>query len=352
VNAASSFAESLLECPGFFAQPNTGIKAMEIKRLRNPFDSFDVRFPEKKRFDAVGFGLNAVDHLCVVEEFPHFDTKSEILHYEILAGGQVATAVVFLARMGLSVKYIGKVGSDELGRISLESLRSEDIDTSSVLVAEGARNQYAFIIVHRPTGERTILWERDKRLSFSENDLRREDICDGRVLCIDGHDEPAALTAAKWAQVEGIPVVVDLDKVVPYCDELLRNIDFLIVSANFPPEFTGIGEPVAALKALRSHCDGFLAVTLGTQGVMAMLGDTCIRFDAFKVHATDTTGAGDIFHGGFVYGLLQNWPLEKIMRFANAAAGLNCTRLGARAGIPALDEILRLAESRSSFEVL
>ncbi len=318
---------------------------MKIKRLRSPADTFDVSFPKNKPFDVVGFGLNAVDHLCVVPQYPRFDTKTEILHYEKLAGGQVATTVTFVSRMGLKGKYIGKVGSDELGNFSLQSLRSENINTSSVLVEEGARNQYAFIIIDKNSGERTILWERDRRLSFRDDELRREDVCAGKVVHLDGHDYAAAIRAASWAREEGIPVVIDLDKVVPQSDELIRKVDFLITSSNFPPDFTGIADPIDSLLALEDYCDGFLAVTLGAQGAMAVVEDECVRFPAFKVHAVDTTGAGDIFHGGFIYGLLQNWSLEEIMSFANAAAGLNCTHLGARAGIPPLSEILQLANS-------
>jgi sulfofructose kinase len=318
---------------------------MKIKRLKDPSDTFDIRFPQSKPFDLVGFGLNAVDHLCIVPHYPRFDTKTEILHYEKLAGGQVATTVTFVSRMGMRGKYIGKVGSDDLGEFSLQSLRSEDIDTSSVLVEEGARNQYAFIIIDKNNGERTILWERDRRLSFRDSELNREEVCAGRILHLDGHDDAAALRAAQWAQEAGIPVVIDLDKVVPHSRELIANVDFLITSSNFPPDFTGIADPIASLLALRAYCGGFLAVTLGVQGAMAVIGDECVRFPAYKVHAVDTTGAGDIFHGGFIYGLLQNWSLDQIMSFANAAAGLNCTHLGARSGIPPLSEILKLANS-------
>jgi len=317
---------------------------MQIKILSSPSDTFDIEFRQNKAFDLVGFGLNAVDHLCVVPQYPRFDSKTAILHYEKLAGGQVATTVSFTARMGMKGKYIGKVGSDDLGEFSLQSLRSENIDTSSVLVEAGARNQYAFIVVDKTSGERTILWERDPRLSFRESELKREDVCAGRVLHLDGHDHLAALRAATWAQEDGIPVVIDLDKVVPNAEELISKVDFLITSSNFPPDFTGIDDPIDSLLALRQYCSGFLAVTLGAHGAMAVVADECIRFPAFKVRAVDTTGAGDIFHGGFIYGLLQNWPLERIMTFANAAAGLNCTHLGARAGLPPLSEILKLAD--------
>ncbi len=322
---------------------------MEIKHLRDPSETFDVSFPDNMPFDLVGFGLNAVDHLCVVPHYPHFDTKTEILHYQKSAGGQVATTVTFVARLGLKGKYIGKVGSDGLGRLSLESLRSESIDTSAVIVEEGARNQYAFIVIDKNSGERTILWERDRKLGFRESELKKEDVCCGRILHLDGHDTPAALRAAVWAQESGIPVVIDLDKAVPGVERLIANVDFLITSANVPPDITGIDDPIDSLAAMRRYCRGFLAVTLGAQGAMAVVGKECVRFPAFKVHAVDTTGAGDIFHGGFIYGLLQNWPLERIMSFANAAAGLNCTHLGARSGVLSLREILNLADSGSHY---
>ncbi len=321
---------------------------MQIKSLKNPAETFDLEFRHDKMFDLVGFGLNAVDHLCVVPQYPRFDSKTAIIQYEKLAGGQVATTVSFVARMGMRGKYIGKVGSDDLGEFSLQSLRSERIDTSAVLMEPGARNQYAFIIVDKGSGERTILWERDPRLSFRESELRREDVCAGKVLHLDGHDHKAAIRAATWAQQEGIPVVIDLDKVVPNTEELISKVDFLITSSNFPPDFTRIDDPIDSLLALRQYCSGFLAVTLGARGAMAVIGSECVRFPAFKVHAVDTTGAGDIFHGGFIYGLLQNWPLERIMAFANAAAGLNCTHLGARSGIPPLAEILKLADGAES----
>ncbi len=318
---------------------------MKIKRLQSPAESFDLEFRNDKPFDVVGFGLNAVDHLCVVPRYPRFDTKTEILEYRKLAGGQTATAVAFAARMGLKGKYIGKVGSDDIGVFSLESLRAENLDISSVRVEPDALNQYAFIIIDKGTGERTILWQRDPRLRFSPAELTREEVCAGRILHLDGHDYDAAIQAATWAQEEGIAVVIDLDKVVPRSQELIEKVDFLITSANFPPDLTGISDPIDSLLALRPYCPGFLAVTLGAQGAMAVVGDECVRFPAFKVHAVDTTGAGDIFHGGFIYGLLQNWPLERIMTFANAAAGLNCTHMGARSGVLQLSEIHMLANS-------
>lgn len=313
---------------------------MKIKRLDSPNDTFDLQFPMEKPFDVVGFGTNSVDHLCIVPEYPQTGSKSEIVRYEKLPGGQVATAVEFLSRLGLKTKYIGKLGRDELGRFYLRSLASGSVDATSVLVEPSAQSQCAFIIVDRKSGERTVLSRRGSGLDFRKHELKKSEICAGRILHLDGYDSTGSLKAARWCRQLGIPVCIDLDTVVPNCSELVRSVDFLIVSSNFPSEFTGIGDPVKAFRELGNCHEGFLAVTLGSQGAMAWVGSQIVRFPGLKVKAVDTTGAGDIFHAAFIYGLFQNWPLGKIMKFANASAGLSCKFIGAQAGIRPLSEIL------------
>jgi sulfofructose kinase len=315
-----------------------------IKSLTDPSDTFDIDFL-KKEFDVVGFGQNSVDHICVVQEYPRLNSKCEILSHERLPGGQIATAVLFLARMGMRARYIGKFGGDELGRFALEGLRAESIDVSSVRIERDAVNRYAFIIVEKSSGERTVLGRRDPRLSFRESEVDMESICSGRILHLDGGEGPASLRAALLCRGQGIPVSIDLDTVPEGCDDLIANVDFLVVSSNLPSEFTGLSDPVRSLMKLRSYTDAFIVVTSGSGGAIALVGDQCVNFPALRVEAVDSTGAGDIFHAGFIYGVLQNWPLEKIMAFANASAGLSCTRLGAQTGIFPLAAIIKAAES-------
>ncbi len=321
---------------------------MVIRSPKSPSDTFDVHFRTDRLFDVVGFGMNSVDHLCVVSRYPHIDSKTDILQYAKLPGGQIATALTFLSRSGLRTKYIGKVGSDDLGQFSLRSLQAESIDISSVLVEQTAPNQFAVIIVDQSCGERTILCQRHRNLDFKASELEREDVCAGKLLHLDGYDSAASLRAATMSQEQGIPVSMDLDRVVPHCTPLIEKVDFLIVSSNFPADLTGIANLEEALRALRSHCRGFLAVTRGTQGAVALVGDQCVVFPGYEVKAVDTTGAGDIFHAGFIYGLMQNWPLGQIMNFANAAAALSCTCLGARTGIRPLRDILKFMDQARS----
>jgi sugar/nucleoside kinase (ribokinase family) len=300
---------------------------------------FNCPFPKYKPFDVVGMGLNSVDFLCVVPEFPAQNSKMRILKFSKQGGGQVATAMVALSRWGVRTKYFGKIGGDELGQFSLTSLREEGVDISSVTIEPSATNQYAMILVDGPSGERTILWDRDERLMYREGELRKENVCLGKILHLDGHDIRAALQCARWAKEEKIPTVIDLDKVEPLTSELIKEIDFVVTSARFPTLFTGISDREKALMELQKHTPGFLCTTLGHEGTVAFVKGELVYVKGFEVRAVDTTGAGDVFHAGFIYGLLENWEIEEILRFANAVAALKCQDLGGRKGIPTLDEV-------------
>jgi|Deesub1362B_J571_1020462.scaffolds.fasta_scaffold17589_2 sugar/nucleoside kinase (ribokinase family) len=299
-----------------------------------------------KPFDVVGLGLNAVDELCVIPRYPEFNSKIRILSLHRQGGGQVATAMVALARWGLRARYIGKVGDDERGRYSLESIRKEGVDVTFVTVERGAFSQFAFILIDARNGERTILWDRDEKLMYRPGELDRKAVCSGRILHVDGHDIPATCQALQWAKEEGIPSVMDIDKVEEGTAEMIRMVDFLITSSTFPSRFTGIADPVEALKTLDREVPGFVAMTLGREGALAMTSAGPLHVPGFVVKAVDTTGAGDVFHAGFIFGLLQGWELRRILEFANAAAAIKCTQIGGRSGIPTLPRALAFLAER------
>ena len=303
---------------------------------------FNLSFPKDKPFEVVGMGLNSVDFLCVVPQFPTLDSKTQILRFSKQGGGQVATAMVALSRWGITTKYVGKVGDDELGAFSLNSLRQEGVDVSSIRIEPNAINQFAMIIVDRPSGERTILWDRDERLMYREGELRREEVCSGEILHLDGHDIQAAIQCARWAKEDGIPTVIDLDKVESLTSELIKEIDFVITSSRFPILYTGISDQEKAFIEMQKQIPGFLCATLGREGAVALVDGCILRVKGFQVDAVDTTGAGDIFHAGFIYGLLENWEITEILRFANTVAALKCRDLGGRRGIPTLQDAHRL----------
>ena len=299
---------------------------------------FDLPLQDKP-FDVVGMGLNSVDFLCVVPEFPSPNSKMKMLQFSKQGGGQVATAMVALSRWGVKTKYIGKVGDDELGQFSLDSIRQEAVDVSSVIIELNATSQFAMIIVDGSTGERTILWNRDERLIYRKGELRKKEVCSGKILHLDGHDIHAALQCARWARKEGIRTIIDLDKAEPLTSELIKQTDFIITSSRFPMMYTGISDQKKALLELQKYTSGFLCSTLGDDGAVALVNGEFLHIEGCKVNAVDTTGAGDVFHSGFIYGLLQNWEVVQILRFANAAAALKCKEIGGRSGIPSLEAV-------------
>lgn len=293
-----------------------------------------------KKFDCVGFGANAVDYLVVVPEYPAFDSKTRLIEYKQSAGGQNASCIVGLQRLGMKTAYCGRFGSDAEGAFGLQSLRDEAIDISFCERIEGARTQIAFIIIDTRDGERTVIWDRDERTSYAIEDAPREFAALGRVLHLDGHDPQACLVMAQAAKQAGAIVSADIDNVYAGCTELLPFVDALITSKEFPQILTGIADERAALVEThaRYKCP-LVGVTLGERGALIYCEGQFIETPAFQIDARDTTGAGDAFHAGFIYAMLRGEEIEICARTGCAVAALNCRRLGARAGLPTRDEL-------------
>jgi sulfofructose kinase len=306
------------------------------------------------RFDVVGVGLNATDTLLVVPHFPAYAGKAPF-HEEILSpGGQVASALVTCARLGLSTKYIGTLGDDERGRIQLDSLRAAQINLDHVQVRKGCANQSAYIIIDRTTGERTVLWRRNDCLRISPAEITSDQITCARLLHIDGHDTQAVEHAASIAHQAGIPVTVDVDTIYHGFDRVLPHVDYLIASSEFPVQWTNQSDPFKALEMIQHEYKmRVAAMTLGAHGALAYENGTFVYSPAFVVNCVDTTGAGDVFHGAFCYAVLQAMPMRDALDFSNAMAALNCMALGARGGIQGFEAVKQLigrAERRSQRE--
>jgi sugar/nucleoside kinase (ribokinase family) len=301
--------------------------------------------------DVVGVGINATDTIIRLPHFPAFDSKVELLSAEVKPGGQVASAIVACRRWGLSTRYVGKIGDDAAGKLQVEEMQREGVDCRWI-TTPGAMSQSSFILVDEPSGERTVLWKRDPQIALRPEDLQREWIVGSRVLLVDGHDTKAAAQAARWAHEEGIPVVGDFDNRYPHVEVLLEYVDFIVASKNFPERLTGERDLLKSLPAIsrRFKCR-LTGATLGRLGVLVWNGKHFFLCPGFRVHATDTTGAGDIFHGAFLYGLVRNWGVEETLEFSCAAAALNCTARGARGGIASLDGIADLRRSGQRSEL-
>lgn len=303
-------------------------------------------------FDVVGIGLNATDTLLLVEEFPPYAGKVPFTREILSPGGQVASAIVCCARLGLRAKYIGSIGDDLRGQIQRESLEGTGVDTSGLIVRAGCPNQTAYILIDQRTGERTVLWHRADCLRLQPHDLRPEDIRNARMLHLDGCDTEAAAHAAEIARKARIPVSVDVDTVYPRFEEVLKNTTHLVASSVWPGRWTGEKDSMVALQRLqREYRLTVAAMTLGDFGSLALVGGAFHYCSAFQVHCADTTGAGDAFHGAFCYAMLKGMPIEQALEFSNAAAALNCTALGARGHIPTLRQVENLLAQAEAGDV-
>jgi len=157
--------------------------------------------------------------------------------------------------------------------------------------------------------------------------------------------------AASWARAAGIPVVADLDDTYTGIEELVANIDYLIVSKDFSCRLMDDNNLERALRRMLSRYGCKLsAATLGEDGVLAWDGKQMVHSAAYRVPVVDTTGAGDIFRAGFIYGLMQEWPLERQLDFSCAAAAMNCMAQGARGGIQSVDAIENLRSTVARYE--
>lgn len=323
---------------GFDSEVDLACITMRIRPLKKRSTSVDV----------VGVGLNATDTVIPLPRFPASGSKVEFHSASVLPGGQVATAMIACQRWGLRTRYVGKLGDDAAAALHRAEFRRAGVE-AELLAAPGCASQQAFILVE-DSGERTVLWKRDERLALRPEDLKKEWITGARAVHLDGHDTEAAITAAGWARDAGIPVVADLDELYAGVDRLIERVDYLIVSRDIPGRLTGASSLREALPLIRQQFGCRLtAATLGQDGVLAWDGSNYCYRPAYCVDVVDTTGAGDIFHAGFLYGLLQAWHLEQTLDFACAAAALNCTATGARGNIDAVVGIHALMAGGSRY---
>ena len=299
--------------------------------------------------DVVGVGLNATDTLIPLDNFPEPGSKVQYSSRSVQPGGQVATTVVACQTWGLRTRYVGKLGDDDAARLHKEAFRRLGAEAQIVTVP-GAASLHNVILIDA-AGERTVICQRNEQMVLQPSDLRREWIVNARVLHVDGRDTAAATQAASWARAAGIPVVADLDDIYPGIEELVANIDYLIVSEDFSCRLMQESSLERALRRMQSRYGcGLSAATLGENGVLAWDGKQLIHSAAYRVPVVDTTGAGDIFRAGFIFGLLREWPLERQLDFSCAAAAMNCMAQGARGGIQPVDAIENLMATVARYE--
>ena len=299
-------------------------------------------------FDVVGFGLNTIDLLAVIGQYPKPDSKQQLTDFVECPGGQAATAMVACARLGWRTRYVGRFGDDVRGRLARVSLEEAGVDVSTC--EDVSAPQPLSLILVDGDGRRTVLWRRAAVVNMDAGDVDAGTVTSGRVLLVDCHQTAAATQAATYARRAGVPTIVDVEQVRPGIAALLAEIDLIITARAFPEAFTGVSGVGSALAAIARRFEpALVCATLGQEGSLAILGGTEIYTPGFRVPVVDTTGAGDVFRGGFIAGWLAAGPrpqAEDVLTYANAVAALKCRALGARTAIPRRAEVARLMASR------
>jgi sugar/nucleoside kinase (ribokinase family) len=308
-------------------------------------------------FDVVGVGANSVDYVYRLPEFPHPDTqaaKLRITHHAVLCGGQTTTAMCTCAAMGLRARYIGVTGDDENGTLIRRELDVRGVDAGHVYV-HPAKNAFAVILVDDRRGERVVLWHRDAALALQHREIDASVVAQSRLIHVDDVDEDAAICAASIGRSAGIPVTSDIERVTERTEELVAAVTIPIFAEHVIESLTGERDFERGLRKVRevrlkpdtTYEYDMLCVTLGARGAMLLEGDRLHHAPGLPVEVVDTTGAGDVFRGAFIAALLRGDSPADILRFANAAAALSCTRLGAIDGIPAMEEVLAFADHKT-----
>jgi len=296
--------------------------------------------------EVVGLGQACVDYLGRVPSYPREDGKVELLDLQSQCGGPTSTALVTLSRLGIKTSFLGSISDDPIGVEVLKALKADQVDYSFLKITPGDTSQFAFIAVSRESGNRTIFWHRGSVPHLKKGEVDLSPFFRARVLHLDGLMIEASMEAARQAKAGGLKVVLDAGSMRDGSLELVSQIDVLIASSRFAAPLVGEDCPAEkALEALSRFGPQAIVITLGSRGSVGWNRGELVAQAAFPVEVVDTTGAGDVYHGAYIYGLLRGWDMKKCMRFASATSALKCRAIGARAGIPTLQQVTQFLET-------
>jgi sulfofructose kinase len=301
----------------------------------------------------VAIGLAFLDYLLRVPDLRTVHRGCRLMDFKVQGGGVVATAMVAVARLGGQAELWAAVGQDHHGQLIEEELRREGVDLSQMVRVADHASAFNFVLVDGNTGERIFLSPGTARkLSQLEPeadpDWSRIDSAGSLLVCTACRS--VTLKGLRRAREKGVPTCADIGRIAGN-EELLELTDYLVVPRHAAVEVAGEPGP-EALKVLSGYEARMVVITLGPRGAIYLTNGEVEEIPAFEVEAVDTTGAGDVFHGAFAYGVARGWEPRQLMLFSSAVAALKCTQLGGRTGIPNLAQTQRFLEGRRPGEDL
>ena len=293
-----------------------------------------------KKYDCAGIGLCTLDRIMLLPEYPGKNEKRTALRSKVCGGGPIANAIYALARLGHSTAICGKVGGDYEGRLIWEWNASAGVNTRCMVSDPAGKTPSAQIWVDKKTGSRTVVLDETGISPLTFNEIPTEILESSQYILLDGRDSALCLKIAQSARDSGAKIVYDLGSMRKNVEALLKSADIVIASADFAEAFNPGGDADIALKKIFDAGPEIAVITLGAKGWIWRDRKGHGRSDAFKVDVVDTTGAGDVFHGAFIHGLLRGRDTSGSAEFAGAAAGMTCTVLGGRDAFDSEKDVL------------
>jgi ribokinase len=291
-------------------------------------------------YDVCALGCVCWDFVTTVDHYPEADAKVRLETLLQMGGGLSGTAMAAVASLGGKAAIFGRVGTDSFGEQILAGFAREGVATHGIEVLPGETSQFAFCVAEAGSGHRTIFYMPGSYCRMGPGEVDLAALSDCRCLLVDHHHLGAATEAARYARARGLPVVADIERDQPGAADFLAAVSHPIMPAGFVRGYTATDDLAAAAARMLALGPEAVIVTQGRQGATAYTRDGALHQPAFAVEpVTDTTGAGDVFHGAFAYGLALGYDLERNLAFSAAAAALSCRGLGGRGALPTMAEV-------------
>jgi sugar/nucleoside kinase (ribokinase family) len=294
--------------------------------------------------DILCIGLAVYDLSLPIPGYPPENSKTEIQTSYEAGGGPAANAAYMLSKWGVNTAFAGIIGADIYGRLIIAEFEAVGTDISLLEARPGFQTPLAVILVNQKTGSRTVIHRRGKSEIYHP-DFNISEKPGPKVLLFDGHEPDASLAA-----IEMFPqarAILDAGSLRPGTEILAGKVDYLVASEKFALSWTGLPDLKSpehrweCLRRLAERNQGHITVTLGEAGLIHNGGGEYHYVPAFPAETVDTTGAGDIFHAAFAYGILQNNSLSDILRFASMTASMSVSVMGGRQSIPPLANVIK-----------
>lgn len=260
-------------------------------------------------------------------------------------GGKVASGMVACARLGAKCAMMGAVGSDDYGQFCIRDFERHGIDVSGMKVREGETTSLSIVISDRETNGRTIVYRRGTAQPPTFEELDQEILEDCQWFFI-SHVTAVSLEAMRRAKAAGAGVIVDADS---YSSEMMENIGLIDVFIGSEFFYHALFRDLEYEKNCRFLCEKGPSIVIFTLGPKGCVGyspeDGYFEVPSFQIPVVDTVGAGDVFHGAYVVGLLRGLLPKEAARLATGASCIKCTRIGGRAGIPDWDTVQKYLQT-------